>query len=536
MGTPSTPRLKAAVLVDDMHLTGWQYDALLRVVADTAQVSVILLCENSRVKHSLRHAAYYALSLAAFGSSRTHFRDMRALCTRDTQVIRFSSEWTGIWQRLPLAVLDTLRKAQIDVVIKFGMGLMKDADAVPAPLGVLSYHHGDPSRYRGRPACFYEVLAGDQVQGVMVQRISNRLDSGAVLAYGDYWIRPDSLRRTRDHVYQASTSLLRLALRNAAQEIVLTKRTDGVNYRLPNTSQVFALLGRTTARKARRLTYGLTVQKRWRVAFGGSIPSFETDTALRPEGVLAGPEGTAFLADPHVVDDQTLLCEGLSSNTGRGQVLQFTAGVSQPVRGLPSSHLSYPSVVRHEGRAWLLPEMQRAGPQLIYPLDLETATVAAGLRMIGLEDRRLVDPTLFEHEGMWWLFAGESGTAQDCLSLFWSHGMFGPYHPHPSNPIVAEPSRARMAGSIINHQGHLYRPGQDSSKGYGAGLTFCRIDQLSSESYAETPIGSLSMRSAKGPHTINVSGRGTVFDYYTEERTLRAGWTRVRGLVSRRST
>ena len=72
---------------------------------------------------------------------------------------------------------------EFDVVIKLGMNLHRDPDDLPARYGVLSFHHGDPSEYRGRPAGFYEVLAGADHIAAIVQRIGNKLDAGKVLAY-----------------------------------------------------------------------------------------------------------------------------------------------------------------------------------------------------------------------------------------------------------------------------------------------------------------------------------------------------------------
>lgn len=528
-------KLRAAVLVDDCRIAEWQYEALLQAVEDTATVSTVLICGNSHTKRSFSKAAYYTLSSTLMRSTRGPRRDLRDLTDGQTTYIHFDSDWVGDWQRLPDDIQEMLRGQRIDVVIKFGMGLMKDADWVPARLGVVSYHHGDPSRHRGRPASFYEVLAGERVQGVMVQRISSRLDSGEVLAYGDFWIQPDSLRRSCIHVYTASAPLLRLALRNAARGETVARPTDGINHRLPNTRQVLSLMSRTTIRKVRRLSYGLTMQKRWRIAFSHNVESLDAASELSPREVLAAPVGSAFLADPHVIDEKYLLCEALPANSGSGEILLVTAGVPKPVLGLPESHLSYPSVVTHDRQTWLLPEMQESGAQQIFPLDLDGARVGPGRRLVGLEDRRLVDPTLWHDDGTWWLFAGERGTAQDCLSLFYSDGIFGPYRPHPLNPIVIDPARARMAGPIIRQGAHAYRPGQNSSQGYGAGLTLCRIDRISREAYLETPTGSLHILGAKGPHTIDVAGSRSTFDYYTEEFTLLAGWTRLRGLLSRRS-
>jgi methionyl-tRNA formyltransferase len=78
---------------------------------------------------------------------------------------------------------------------------------------VLSFHHGAPAGYRGRPAGFYELLEGADHLGVMVQRLSNRLDAGNVLAYGAVKVHPQTYRRTLDGAFASSTHLLDKAVR-----------------------------------------------------------------------------------------------------------------------------------------------------------------------------------------------------------------------------------------------------------------------------------------------------------------------------------
>ena len=103
-----------------------------------------------------------------------------------------------------------------------------------------------------------------------------------------------------------------------------------------------------------------------------------------------------------------------------------------------------------------------------------------------------VDPTICEHDGRVWLFAnmGELGVSiEDELYLFYSDSLFGPWHGHPLNPVVSDVGRARPAGRLFLRDGHLIRPGQDSSRTYGGAVVFNRVDLLTDEEYRETPVG-----------------------------------------------
>ena len=46
---------------------------------------------------------------------------------------------------------------------------------------ILSFHHGDPEKYRGRPAGFYEVLNKEERLGFIVQKLRFALSGRKIL-------------------------------------------------------------------------------------------------------------------------------------------------------------------------------------------------------------------------------------------------------------------------------------------------------------------------------------------------------------------
>ena len=47
--------------------------------------------------------------------------------------------------------------------------------------GIWSFHHDGEMRYRGGPPAFWEIYDGDPHTGVVLQRVTERLDGGVVL-------------------------------------------------------------------------------------------------------------------------------------------------------------------------------------------------------------------------------------------------------------------------------------------------------------------------------------------------------------------
>lgn len=70
-----------------------------------------------------------------------------------------------------------------DVVIRFGFGFLV-GDVLSAPEhGVLSFHHGDITRYRGQPMGFWEFVQDEPVAGITVQQLTEELDAGTIAAF-----------------------------------------------------------------------------------------------------------------------------------------------------------------------------------------------------------------------------------------------------------------------------------------------------------------------------------------------------------------
>ena len=145
-----------------------------------------------------------------------------------------------------------------------------------------------------------------------------------------------------------------------------------------------------------------------------------------------------------------------------------------------------------------------------------------------LENKKLVDGTLFESNGSWFLFAGSSADSHQRLELYYSSSLDSDFHAHPMSPIVLDPRSSRMAGPIVQKDGSIYRFGQDCSERYGGGITISRVTELKPNSYREERVGSLSLEGALGPHSLLIGKDLIWLDIYTEKFALAAGLRRIK--------
>ncbi len=148
-------------------------------------------------------------------------------------------------------------------------------------------------------------------------------------------------------------------------------------------------------------------------------------------------------------------------------------------------HLSYPHAFAWNGDYYMIPESYQAGGARLYRA-VEFPYRWTHVSTL-IEHPVLVDGTIFRHDGSWWMFAETSPVhKQDCLRLFHSRDMLGPWQEHRSSPIVdGDPSRSRPAGKVVRDNGGLVRFAQNCSPEYGTAVRAFRIEELTTETYRE---------------------------------------------------
>lgn len=247
----------------------------------------------------------------------------------------------------------------------------------------------------------------------------------------------------------------------------------------------------------------------------------------RPAGVrwLPEPSRRAFQADPFARprDDGglDLLVETFDHRRGSGDLDWLTTDAEGIVTGTGPAihrpeHQSYPYLFDWQGAVYCQPETAAAGTSrryraLAFPArwaEEEAAALPAGL----------VDGTVFEHDGRWWLLGGLAGRGARMQLYAWhAETPLGPWTPHARNPVKCDPRSARPAGRPFrDEEGRLIRPAQDCARGYGRAVVLNRVTVLTPGEFAEEPAGRLEPDPdgpyPEGLHTLCPAGGWTVID------------------------
>ena len=429
-------KIKTAILVDNRVLTRWQKNAL-NEAKEKIDILLILNCTNTKSKRNIfKNFFYYILNCCSLRNSLTKKEPLSDI---EAERINFTSEYKGAWQTIPKAIVAKLKTKEISLVIKFGMGLVRiDESLLNIP--VLSYHHGNPSKYRGRPAGFYEILNGEDEVGIIVQRINNELDAGEILAFAESKIFNFSYKKTSLTYYRNSRHLLSKAIDNLLQKVPIKIPVNGKNYKLPNNFTVLKFVVLLAYNLLNKLIYGIFFEKKWNVALTNQFLKLDGDEIILAHQLKKLPvlRNYNFYADPFFSCDGTKIrLEALRNKSGLGDLVEICAKDFNKQSVLASGqHYSYPFSFLFEENEYVLPEVASHSPQFFSPI---TGNDNTNHYIKGLEDKRLVDATLIEHNHKWFLFFGENQTALDILNLWLSDSPFGEFKPHPKTPIVMSP-------------------------------------------------------------------------------------------------
>ncbi len=518
---------KIAILYDGASLQKWQLEAVRQIEPDHELLFLVVENEQPRKRKIWQHAFYYLLNLIAIKRAAGKRAEFGAAQRGDRPTLSFSPDYDGIWAVLPPDVDQWLKANKVDAVVRFGLSLIRVAEnSVP----MISWHHGDPRDYRGRPAGFYEMRDGQKFVGQIVHQMTNTRDAGPVLAFAQSRVLPHSYRKTLSDAYQVSPLLIRPALKRLWDGDAIDFSAGGKNFPLPSNAVVIRALFSYLVNGMRRLGYGLFVEKRWkvsRVALAGPDLSIDDLKSVsdreRDWETLATPPEFTFLADPFIHQDGRILVEGLDKTSGKGKLAAISDGQVAVLSTPEASHYSYPSCFDWRGKSYVIPEMSQAGKQAIYRL-VGDELVEQGT--LDIDTDRLIDPTLFEYQGRVFLFANRPNETS-ALRLWSSTGLMDRFEEHPLSPIRVSARGSRMGGMLTKTSSGLLRFGQDFEKSYGDALIVFKINTLTENDYSESEVSRLVFDGLRGPHTLNLQDNEAVFDWYVEKFSPLAGARRV---------
>jgi hypothetical protein len=455
-------------------------------------------------------------------------------------VIRCRVERIGKYsQRFYRSDIVKIQDHKLDFVLRFAFNIICGEILTVPRYGIWSFHHGDPDKYRGTPPGFWEIYKGDPLTGVVLQRLTDRLDAGVILHRGYFKTIAYSYPQSLDAAFVGSTDWPARVCRDiqngkASYLDAVPCSTEAPIYRDPNSLQMLRFGWLSAKAWVQNQINSLVRFQQWNVGII-EAPVHKVlnlhkgcQSGVAPQTVHWLPEVLGrFLADPFALaqyedrkDGLTILVEEYDWSRERGHISVIespdgrTFGPPCPAIKL-SCHLSHPFLFEYQGTGYCIPESLEAREISLYRAGSSLRKWSKVATLV--QDFPAVDSTVFHHNGRWWLFCtSEDAGPNNKLFGWYADELTGPWVPHPANPLKTDVRSSRSAGTPFVHNGELYRPAQDCSPGYGAAVVVNRVNCLTPEEFAEE-VASVLKPDPSGPypdglHTICAIGKYTIID------------------------
>ena len=228
-----------------------------------------------------------------------------------------------------------------------------------------------------------------------------------------------------------------------------------------------------------------------------------------------------FNADPFYLESEnSLFIEKFNYLLGRGELAKYNFDTKEmkSVRAENNIHFSYPCVFEYQGSTYLIPEGAQSNCIKIYKKSdddslLEVTTVT--------EKFAGIDPTIIEHNGLWYIFATDGSTGSNShLNIYYSKNPLNKWSEHSLNPVKINVQTTRGGGEIFKEGTSIIRPTQNCYPVYGTSLMFNKIELLTPDSFNEILIGEIEVpKNSKysGIHTFSRNKDSYIIDLKTQE-------------------
>ena len=271
-----------------------------------------------------------------------------------------------------------------------------------------------------------------------------------------------------------------------------------------------------------RNKYLLKNNYRWGVAYQASGWA---NLVMHRAQTIPNPPGH-FLADPFVLSDhQHSYCfvEDYNYQDARACISVYELHSEGSTRIGPvirePFHLSFPFLFQYQSRHYLCPESSANREIRLY--ECTALPDQWVFKKTLMRNIAAADTMLLEHDGRWWLLtnidSAEGGNYGSELHVFYaSEPITDAWTPHPQNPVIVDPTRARNGGLLFEGSA-IYRVSQRQGfDAYGQSAAINRITALTPSVYQEEVVATIEPKffpHIKGTHHLHSDGRFTVFDY-----------------------
>jgi hypothetical protein len=310
--------LRFGILCRGLRFPSWQAQCLQAVIGTGLAEPALLILEGPGVKKArvlgklrqrdrLLFNLYNALVVKTRARSYRQVDLHRAL--ENVPRLVCDPQVRGAVHRFHTADVAEIRARGLDFIIRFGFDVLSGEILSAARYGVWSYHHGDEQRFRGPPPPgFWEIFRDEPSTGVLLQRLTERIDNGSVLFKGHFRTAL-TYRANVDRIYLGSADWVALCVKRICagdRRFLFTPgpRSEAPMLRAPANRTFLAYGLRQVVRISKAVLRRACFADAWNVRYA-SCSRRKVINGMSTAGVRwATPcRGARYFADPMVVQE-----------------------------------------------------------------------------------------------------------------------------------------------------------------------------------------------------------------------------------------
>lgn len=421
----------------------------------------------------------------------------------------------------------------LDLMLRFGSGILRGDILKICKFGIISLHHGDNREFRGTPAGFWEVFYSAPSSGFIIQQLTEDLDAGKVLYRGNimtasFWLKNSANIQIKS-IFFLDKLLKNISLNESLPPDESSAIISTQLFRYPSFGILIKYFLQVHVPAFLRSMRGLLFKlkkRRWHVAF---IRTKNLEFDFAKVHSIPNPQD-GFLADPFVIereDQSYCFVEEFSYKQNKGKISTYllSEDSAQPLGTAleENFHLSFPYLIEHNQDLFMIPESASNSDIRLYKnVSFPNEWV---LEKILMKNVDAADTVVFYQDNMWFMLtnicSSNISDHQSELHLFLSKELVSEnWSPAASNPIIFDSLRARNGGCFA-YNGKQYRVNQVHDKShYGKALQINEILEITSSGMTEKNILSMEpnfFRNINSTHHFDKGKYFAVFDYARDE-------------------
>lgn len=257
---------------------------------------------------------------------------------------------------------------------------------------------------------------------------------------------------------------------------------------------------------------------RWDLAFiSNSIDDLFNGKELCVCHVI-NPYRDRWFADPFILsfdnDVIELLVEEYNNDSPLGRISRIVINRNRyEIQDLKvvlqfETHLSFPAIMRKDGKIYIYPENSCAGGLWLYEYNPETDECK---KIKKLSNQPLTDAIITDFFGKELIFSTkEPNPNKNVLDIYDWDDEKNYFEPRES--ITFEENLARNAGDFFEYKGRIYRPAQECNVMYGHSVSLQEVDMTDNGYLFKEVRRLMPPKGACGIHTFNSYNGLTVID------------------------